>query len=307
MRAIIQRVTSASVSVGGQQISSVGPGLCVLLGISRGDAEKDAEYICRKVLNMKLWDDAKTGKPWQQSVVRIAYLHRGPTRALQLTPLVLPTAMQMSAGYEVLFVSQFTLYAQTHKGNRPDFSKAMAPKEAKPMYEAFLTRARGDYHEDRVKDGEFGAHMLVDIANDGPVTIVLDTSELSSTEESRSGVASGPGVDAITDEDVAAWHSLPAIPKHDNKKGRPSPEHLAAAKSAKDGRRVFVERLIARICGGSGPEGQLSIKAVEVALNSCKPLKATASSREVRAKVTSPVSGALELDSAKVSLPVPQL
>lgn len=119
------------------------------------------------MLNMKLWDDAKTGKPWQQSVVRIAYLHRGPTRALQLTPLVLPTAMQMSAGYEVLFVSQFTLYAQTHKGNRPDFSKAMAPKEAKPMYEAFLTRARGDYHEDRVKDGEFGAHMLVDIANDG--------------------------------------------------------------------------------------------------------------------------------------------
>ena len=69
MRAIIQRVTSASVSVGGQRISSIGPGLCVLVGISRGDADKDAEYICRKVLNMKLWDDPKTGKPWQQSVV----------------------------------------------------------------------------------------------------------------------------------------------------------------------------------------------------------------------------------------------
>jgi D-tyrosyl-tRNA(Tyr) deacylase len=71
MRAIIQRVTSASVSVGGQLISSIGPGLCVLVGISRGDVEKDAEYICRKVLNMKLWDDPKSGKPWQQSVVRL--------------------------------------------------------------------------------------------------------------------------------------------------------------------------------------------------------------------------------------------
>ena len=71
MRAIIQRVTSASVSVGGQRISAVGPGLCVLVGISRGDTEKDAEYICRKLLNMKLWDDPKSGKPWQQSVVRL--------------------------------------------------------------------------------------------------------------------------------------------------------------------------------------------------------------------------------------------
>eukprot|EP01043_Picozoa_sp_COSAG02_P057724 COSAG02_NODE_7057_length_3205_cov_7.178686_4_plen_223_part_00 len=222
--------------------------------------------------------------------------------------------MQMSAGYEVLFVSQFTLYAQTHKGNRPDFSKAMAPNEAKPMYEAFLTRARGDYREDRIKDGEFGAHMLVDIANDGPVTIVLDTSELSSAGDSGSGAASGPGVEAITDKDVAAWHSLPAIPKHDNKKGRPSPEHMAAAKSAKDGRRAFVERLIARICGDSGAQGQLSIKAVEAALNSRKLSRAAASFgggattvREERAKVTSPVSSVLKLDSAKVNLPVPQL
>ena len=85
MRAIIQRVTSASVSVGGQRISSIGPGLCVLVGISRGDVEKDAEYICRKVLNMKLWDDSKTGKPWQQSVVRVSHLHRVPTRALEHT------------------------------------------------------------------------------------------------------------------------------------------------------------------------------------------------------------------------------
>ena len=217
----------------------------------------------------------------------------------------------MSAGYEVLFVSQFTLYAQTHKGNRPDFSKAMAPKDANRMYKAFLTRARADYEEDRIKDGEFGAHMLVDIANDGPVTIVLDTSELTNAGNSDSGAAAGVGVDAITGEDVAAWHSLPAVPKHDNKKGRPSPEHLAAAKSAKDARRAFVEQLIARICGGSGADkGQLSIKAVEAALSSRKPTKTTtpaAAPRDTPPKVASPVSSALELDSAKVNLPVPQL
>ena len=218
----------------------------------------------------------------------------------------------MSAGYEVLFVSQFTLYAQTHKGNRPDFSKAMAPKDANRMYKAFLTRARADYEEDRIKDGEFGANMLVDIANDGPVTIVLDTSELSNAGNSDdSGAAAGVGVDAISGEDVAAWHSLPAVPKHDNKKGRPSPEHLAAAKSAKDARRAFVEQLIARICGGSGAgKGQLSIKAVEAALNSRKATKTTtpaAVARNAPAKVASPVSSALELDSAKVNLPVPQL
>ena len=70
MRAIIQRVTTASVTVGGKTLGSIGKGLCVLVGITRGDTEKDAEYICRKVLNMKLWDDPKGGKPWQRSVVR---------------------------------------------------------------------------------------------------------------------------------------------------------------------------------------------------------------------------------------------
>ena len=144
MRAIIQRVTSASVSVGGKQISAIGPGLCVLVGITRADADKDAEYICRKVLNMKLWDDPKTGKPWQRSVVRrsLSVQHSLCCRHALQHPLLdtppptshlilrrslsrLTLFVQMSAGYEVLFVSQFTLYAATHKGNRPDFSKAM--------------------------------------------------------------------------------------------------------------------------------------------------------------------------------------
>ena len=238
----------------------------------------------------------------------------------------------MSAGYEVLFVSQFTLYAQTHKGNRPDFSKAKGPGEAKPMYEAFLARARADYTEERVKDGQFGAHMLVDIANDGPVTIVLDTGEVigggggdSGGGGGGGGAAASGGVEAITEEDVAVWHNLPAVPKHNNKKGRPSPEHLAAAKAAKEGRRAFLEGLLARVGEGGSPK--LSLKSAEAALNSRKPKagqtdapaatavggsgRAQGQGESVptsgRASLTSPVSSALELDSARVVLPMPQL
>ena len=116
-------------------------------------------------------------------------------------------------------------------------------------------------------------------------------------------------MEAITEEDVATWHRFPAIPKHDNKQGRPSAEHLAAAKAAKDGRRAFVEGLIARLSGAGG--GELSIKAVEAALNASKPAEEAAggaAAREERLeKVTSPVSSALELDGARVILPLPKL
>ena len=122
-------------------------------------------------------------------------------------------------------------------------------------------------------------------------------------------------MEEITEEDVATWHRLPAIPKHDNKQGRPSAEHLAAAKAAKDGRRAFVEGLVARLSGAGG--GELSIKAVEAALNASKPAEeaaggaaaaAAAAAREERLeKVTSPVSSALELDGARVILPLPKL
>ena len=231
MRAVIQRVTSASVTVGGVTISSIGRGLCVLVGIAREDTEKDAEQLCRKVLGMKLWDDAAGSKPWQRSVV--------------------------TAGYEVLFVSQFTLHAATHKGHRPDFSRAMGPAEAKPFYDAFLGRARDAYRPEAIKDGEFGASMLVDIANDGPVTITLDTAsgKAAASEGGAAGAAGGGGggVGGVTAADAAEWRALPPVPKHDNKKGKPSPEHLAAAKAAKEGRRVFVESLIARLVRAPNP------------------------------------------------------
>ncbi|KAK8776056.1 hypothetical protein V5799_030598 [Amblyomma americanum] len=125
-----------------------GRGLCVLVGIHRDDTEDDIDYIVRKVLNLKLFDD-DGGKRWKQS-----------TRDLQ---------------FEVLCVSQFTLYG-TLKGNKPDFHLAMEGDRSKQFYERFLHKIRAEYREDLVKDGEFGALMKVDIQNDGPVTLEIESS-----------------------------------------------------------------------------------------------------------------------------------
>jgi len=103
MRVVIQRVSSAHVTVQGQLVSKIGPGLCVLVGLSRNDTEKDAEYMCRKILNTRLWPN-KDGRPWSMSVAQ--------------------------QNYEVLLVSQFTLYCVL-KGNKPDFHNAMNPDQAK--------------------------------------------------------------------------------------------------------------------------------------------------------------------------------
>ena len=240
MRAIIQRVLSSSVTVGGETISSINKGLCVLVGITKGDTEKEVEQVVRKVLNMKLWPDEK-GRPWQSSV--------------------------MAMGYEVLFVSQFTLYAQTHKGNRPDFSKALGPEQAKPMYEGLLKLARSSYPKGTVCDGEFGANMLVQIANDGPVTIPLefqplkqDGQDATTAKATRTAVAEP----ALLAAEVAAWFALPSAPKHDNKLGKPSPEQLAAAKAAKEAKTSLISAVSARIAGEQGgSSGGWSAKRVE--------------------------------------------
>lgn len=147
MRAVIQRVRSAAVNVEGRLVSSIGRGLCVLVGIHRDDSDDDIEYIVRKILNLKLFDD-DGGKRWRQSA-----------RDLQ---------------YEVLCVSQFTLYG-TLKGNKPDFHLAMEGERSKQFYERFLHKIRSEYREDLVKDGEFGALMQVDIQNDGPVTLEIES------------------------------------------------------------------------------------------------------------------------------------
>ncbi|CAM6112643.1 unnamed protein product [Calypogeia fissa] len=160
MRAVLQRVLSARVEVEGRVVSSIGPGILVLVGLLDTDTEADAEYICRKILNTRLFPNEKTGKGWDLSV--------------------------MQQNYEVLLVSQFTLYGQL-KGNKLDFHVAMPPERAKPFYESLVQRVSNAYRADAVKDGLFGAMMQVHLVNDGPVTIQLDTQKANGKEANESG------------------------------------------------------------------------------------------------------------------------
>mmetsp|Transcript_3418 Transcript_3418/g.6760 ORF Transcript_3418/g.6760 Transcript_3418/m.6760 type:complete len:152 (-) Transcript_3418:132-587(-) len=148
MRAVIQRVKSASVEVDGEIVSRIGPGLCVFVGLKDGDSGPDVEFIGRKILNMRLFENADTGKAWDRSV--------------------------MDMGLEVLLVSQFTLYGIL-KGNKPDFHHAMPPSQAREAYENFVEHIRKSYSPNMIKDGVFGAKMDVAIVNDGPVTYQLDS------------------------------------------------------------------------------------------------------------------------------------
>ncbi|XP_053315124.1 D-aminoacyl-tRNA deacylase 1 [Spea bombifrons] len=146
MRAVIQRVTKASVAVGDEQLSSIGRGICVLLGISVEDTQRDVDYMIRKILNLRIFED-ESGKPWSKSV--------------------------MDKQYEVLCVSQFTLQCIL-KGNKPDYHMAMPSEQAEPFYNDFLQQMRKAYKPEFIKDGRFGAYMQVSIQNDGPVTIELE-------------------------------------------------------------------------------------------------------------------------------------
>eukprot|EP00761_Pharyngomonas_kirbyi_P014787 gb/GECH01014817.1/.p1 GENE.gb/GECH01014817.1/~~gb/GECH01014817.1/.p1 ORF type:complete len:155 (+),score=19.24 gb/GECH01014817.1/:1-465(+) len=148
MRAIVQRVSSSSVSVEGREVSKINRGITVLVGINRKDTTKDAEYISRKIVNMRLFanDD---GKMWTKSCKDL--------------------------NYEIMLVSQFTLYG-IMKGNKPDFHESMGPKEANEMFRNVVDMVKKQHSDaNLVKEGEFGAMMDVDIQNDGPVTIPLDS------------------------------------------------------------------------------------------------------------------------------------
>lgn len=145
MRAVVQRVSRASVSVEGQTIGSVGRGFLILLGVGQQDGEAEAERLWSKIFKMRIFDDDQ-GK----------------------TNLALA-----DVGGQVLVVSQFTLFANCKKGNRPSFTEAGAPQDAERLYEYFVSLARKDVPQ--VATGSFGAHMKVDLENDGPFTVVLDT------------------------------------------------------------------------------------------------------------------------------------
>ena len=145
MRAVIQRVSRAEVTVAGQPIGRIGPGLCVFLGIGKDDGQSNVDHLAEKIKNLRIFDD-ENGKM---------------NRSLE------------EVREEILVVSQFTLYGDCRKGNRPSFSDAAPPDAAEKLYEYFVQRLRGAGL--RVETGQFKARMEVALTNDGPVTFIVES------------------------------------------------------------------------------------------------------------------------------------
>ncbi len=146
MRVVIQRVSEAAVKIDGTIVGEISKGLVVLLGIAQEDTEQDALYLIQKLINLRIFSDAD-GK------------------------------MNLSVqdcGGELLVVSQFTLYADTKKGNRPSYIRAARPEQAIPLYEFFLQELQKQF-QGPIQTGQFGADMKVSLINDGPVTIIIDS------------------------------------------------------------------------------------------------------------------------------------
>jgi D-tyrosyl-tRNA(Tyr) deacylase len=141
VRAVVQRVARARVTVDGETVGQIGPGLLVLLGVRRGDTAEQADRLARKLLALRIFED-DDGR-MNRSVA--------------------------DTGGEVLCVSQFTLYGDARKGSRPSFVDAAPPEEAEPLYERVRAALGG------AQGGRFGAHMQVDLTNDGPVTLIVET------------------------------------------------------------------------------------------------------------------------------------
>lgn len=146
MRTVIQRVSRASVTVEGKLISKIDSGLLILLGIENNDAQEDIEWLSRKIANLRIFNDEDG--VMNKSITAI--------------------------GGDVIVVSQFTLHAATKKGNRPSYIKAAGPELAVPLYEQFVKQMEKDLGK-KVGTGVFGADMKVDLLNDGPVTILIDS------------------------------------------------------------------------------------------------------------------------------------
>src|SRR5689334_16760857 len=144
MRAVVQRVSQAKVTVAGETTGEISEGLLVLLGVATTDTQEDADYLIEKILNLRIFEDAD--KKMNLSLV--------------------------DTDGELLVVSQFTLYGDTRRGRRPSFIAAATPVQANRLYEYFVDQAR--HHSIRVATGRFQAMMDVELVNDGPVTIILD-------------------------------------------------------------------------------------------------------------------------------------
>jgi len=148
MRVVIQRVSEASVAVDGHLVGQITSGFLVLLGIEDADTEEDAEWLAKKIANMRVFTDENH----------------------------LMNKSLADINGEILLVSQFTLFAQTQKGNRPGFTRAARPEKAIPLYERMI-QCLERYTGKKPKTGKFGADMKVSLVNDGPVTIFMDTKD----------------------------------------------------------------------------------------------------------------------------------
>ncbi len=146
MRAIIQRVSQAGVTIDDRQTAAIKAGLLVLLGIEDADTQEDIEWLSSKIIQLRIFDDA-------QGVMNISLKDNGG---------------------ELLLVSQFTLHASTKKGNRPSYIRASKPDVAIPLYEKMIAQLQQDLGK-KIETGKFGANMKVQLINDGPVTIFIDT------------------------------------------------------------------------------------------------------------------------------------
>ena len=147
MRVVIQRCTEASVSIGGKVKGAIGPGMMILLGIEDADGDEDIDWLCRKIVALRIFDDANG--------------------VMNLPITEVPDS-------SILLVSQFTLMASTKKGNRPSYIHASKPDVAIPMYQKFIAHLEQTFGKP-IATGEFGANMQVALVNDGPVTIIIDS------------------------------------------------------------------------------------------------------------------------------------
>lgn len=148
MRVVIQRVSHASVEIAGEKVANIGKGMLILVGIEENDSQEDVQWLSTKIVNLRIFDDANG---------------------------IMNLSVKEIDG-EILIVSQFTLHAATKKGNRPSYIRAARPETAIPLYEAFIKQTETLLGK-KVGIGQFGAMMAVDLCNDGPVTILIDTKE----------------------------------------------------------------------------------------------------------------------------------
>ena len=148
MRAVIQRVTKASVTIDGKVKAAIDEGLLILLGIEEADTANDVEWLATKISRLRIFND-------EEGSMNLSI---------------------MDIGGDVLIISQFTLFASTKKGNRPSYIRAAKPEIAIPLYELFLSQMKKEINKE-VYSGVFGADMKVELLNDGPVTMVIDTKD----------------------------------------------------------------------------------------------------------------------------------